>query len=372
LKEITLKPALAMASVLNRSALTRIPSTFTLGEAVGAITEDLVRKAGGSKTQIEKAVQRQLKSLRARRVDLSSPVKQDFLLMIDQEEFEKLASKINRTQNFAELLEKRGKLGRMHLPFVKEQQAANFAALHGTAKLVTPAEHRAATLERWRVSVDNIAPPMKAGGLPALCAAVQVWMVTDSWKTLKTVTPETALVTYGRFASGVAGVLGSAVEAYGAFRESILSAKLSPKVAIDNAAMIKRAGKAIGGFAGGATAIFDFMEMGGAIKAGQNGMASLYFISGLTGSASFFIFFIGSREALKQTAIRLGAGFLLGGPIAWALLIISVGVSLAIIINKDDPLQEWLGKTPFGKRDDGFNSLEDQLKAMTELSSTTQ
>lgn len=207
------------------------------------------------------------------------------------------------------------------------QEQAKWIARQNT---FSPATLDALNLERWRqvVTVD-----VRMGAIGALLQAASLFKLFGDQK--KALTNE-KFDASNRLALGLVSLAATVGDTVGTFINMKAVQAMGTSVGVTRGVYLAWGGKAIGMGASIIMAGFDARKFGESKAEGQEGMMWLY------GSSA--VFGVTLSVAMLCTSLLGGAAI----PIIGVLIVIVIVISIAIEYNKDDPLQDWLERCPWG------------------------
>lgn len=150
-----------------------------------------------------------------------------------------------------------------------------------------------------------------------------------------------------RLVAGMAALTATTGEIVGNMWRGALALRSSTTIASTAPAKLLLVARYLGIAAGVTVAVFDGIQGYKAFHEGQRGLALLYIGAALSG--------LGLTLALayaSSLSVLLGAAFI---PVLGILFLIVVGIGIIIEYVKDNPIQEWLKRCPWGKlKDDRY------------------
>jgi hypothetical protein len=185
-------------------------------------------------------------------------------------------------------------------------------------------------LNRWRSVINS---DVRLGIVTGILQAVSLSkLMADQEKSLSN---EKSDVTR-RYYAGLATVAGTTMEIIGNIlaQRTLLGLRFGQGIASTSAAVLKAVGKGAGFLAGLYSAGLDVVKAAEAATEKQAGLAWLY-----AGSALF---------TFGVTAAMLFTTSLAALPVIGILVVILIGINLLIEHNKDNPVQDWLERCPWG------------------------
>jgi hypothetical protein len=187
-------------------------------------------------------------------------------------------------------------------------------------------------LNRWRSVIDR---DVRLGIVTGILQAVSLSkLMTDQEKSLSNEKSDATR----RYYAGLATVSATTMEIIGNVlaKRALLGLRFGQGIAATSASVLKLVGKGAGFLAGLYSAGLDVLKAADAATEKQAGLAWLY-----AGSA---LLTVGVTAAMLGASL-LGAAAL---PVIGILVVILIGVSFLIEYNKDNPVQDWLERCPWG------------------------
>lgn len=218
--------------------------------------------------------------------------------------------------------------------------------LAGSLKKIEEVE--SLNLHRWRSVInENVRSGMVTGILQALSLTK---LFADEEKSLKH-DKKDAL---GRLHAGVAAIVGTTAEAIShALAGRALRLRFGQGLAINPATFLKWSGRVVGLAGGLYVAVLDVDKAKEARRDGNKGLAVLYYSSAAVGAGLSVALF--ATQWLAALAV----------PIVGVLVLLIVGIGIWIEYIKDNPVQDWLERCPWGifseQRYADLATLQDQL-----------
>lgn len=265
------------------------------------LVKELLQRSGGivGKNQLRKAVAVELRRAQINGTPMTGSVRRRWLVPIDQEMINNLPNNLTR-----------------------QQQAARLARSTTTVEAM-----EAVSQEQWRRVLH------RSLGQGAITCILQVAILTklyaDEGKSLSHNKTDAVVRRYAGIVSiavTMSEVLSKCLTARSGFGLS-LGQGIGPSLA-----QVSKHAARVGGIATGIlVAALDLIKFTEARAEGQYGLAWLYVGSAITG-----------------IALSLAIVFSLAIPIIGALIALSISIGLLIEYIKDDPIQDWLERCPWG------------------------
>ena len=294
----------------------------TKGEFRAHLIRQLLQASGQdiSKRQMKRAVIAELKRQGIQGVSLEGNTAKRWVLVADKAMIERMPSGLS------------------------PQARADWLA----QSLKTIEEVEALNLHRWRTVINaDVRSGLVAGILQALSLTK---LFADEEKSMTHDKKDAA----GRLHAGIAAIVGTTSEAIShalAGRASIL--QFGQGLATNVATVLKWSGRAVGLVGGLYVAVLDVNKASEARRDGNKGLAVLYYSSAAVG-ASLSVALI-ATQWLAALAV----------PIVGVLVLLLVGIGIWIEYVKDNPVQDWLERCPWGifsgERYADLATLQDQL-----------
>ena len=203
-------------------------------------------------------------------------------------------------------------------------------------------------LHRWRTVINaDVRSGLVAGIFQALSLTK---LLADEEKSLNHDRNDAV----GRLNAGIAAIVGTTTEAISfALAGRASSLQFGQGLATMSATVLKWSGRAVGLVGGLYVAVLDVNKASEARRDGNKGLAVLYYSSAAVGA--------GLSVALIATQWLA----VLALPIIGALVLLLVGIGIWIEYVKDNPVQDWLERCPWGmlpaERYADLATLQDQL-----------
>lgn len=203
-------------------------------------------------------------------------------------------------------------------------------------------------LHRWRTVINaDVRSGLVTGLFQALSLAK---LFSDEERSLKHDKQDAG----GRLNAGIAAIVGTTTEAISyALAGRATSLQFGQGLATMSATVLKWSGRAVGLVGGLYVAVLDVNKASEARRDGRKGLAVLYYSSAVVGASLSF--------ALIATSWLTA----LAVPIIGVLVLLLVGIGIWIEYLKDNPVQDWLERCPWGirasERYADLATLQDQL-----------
>ena len=203
-------------------------------------------------------------------------------------------------------------------------------------------------LHRWRTVINS---DVRSGLVTGIFQALNLAkLFADEEKSLMNDKEDSVR----RLHAGVAALVGTTSEAIGhALAGRALSLRFGQGFATNAATGLKWAGRTVGLAGGLFVAVLDVRMAGEARREGSKGLAVLYYSSAAVGAGLSVALF--ATQWLAALAV----------PIIGVLVLLIVGIGIWIEYVKDNPLQDWLERCPWGineaERYADLATLQDQL-----------
>ncbi|WP_307188096.1 T6SS effector BTH_I2691 family protein [Massilia niastensis] len=275
------------------------------------VVKELIRISGqplGEK-KMKKAVAAELRRLEIKGVSLEGTTKRRWALLADKDAIARIASNLSEEQHVAQLV----------------QSTRTVEAID------------ALNLGRWRSVINqNLGCGIVAGILQTVSLTK---LIADEKKSLAN---EKLDATSRRYA-GVAALAGTLSEVVGnaLAARAELGMRFGQGVALNTASFLRISGRAGGIFAGILVAGLDALKIREAMSESQPGLAWLYGASAIVG--------IGLTAALVNLAASAAFLGVATIPVIGILVILLIGIGICIEFVKDNPVQDWLERCPWGK-----------------------
>jgi len=203
------------------------------------------------------------------------------------------------------------------------------------ATILTEADHRTLTRQRWRSVLPHGSP---VGAITAVLQLVALGKLAEDLD--KSMIHERAN-NRNRFITGVAGMVGMVSEYFGIWMERAASVGSRLGIRFNNAVgfSLRLGGKALGFAAGAVMALLDLYSGINELREGNAAIGWLY-----VGSAAVSLVAIAAFSSIGPLlfgAAATGVGIV--------LVIIVIVIAVLIEIFKDNKVQDWLERSVFGK-----------------------
>jgi hypothetical protein len=273
-----------------------------------------------SKSQLKRAVSAELDRQRIQGVELEGDTRKRWVLVADKATIERMP------------------------PGLTPQARADWLA----RSLKTIEDVESLNLQRWRAVINS---EFRSGLITGIFQAVSLTkLFADEEKSLKN-DKQDAL---GRLHVGIAALAGTTSEAIShALAGRALSLRFGQGLATDAATVLKWSGRTVGLVGGLFVAVLDVNKAVEARREGNKGLAILYYSSAAVGAGLSVALF--ATQWLAALAV----------PIIGVLVLLIVGIGIWIEYVKDNPVQDWLERCPWGvieaERYPNLATLQDQL-----------
>ncbi|QOY95472.1 hypothetical protein IM543_06310 [Massilia sp. UMI-21] len=255
-----------------------------------------------SEPQMKRAVKAELKRLQIHGVRLEGEAKKKWIVVADKDLIKSMPANLT-----------------------PQEQANWIAKSMGTVEALENTN-----LVRWRSVVNANAPKV-------VMAIVQLICFTKVWEDEKKSLSNEKKDAVGRLHAGIAAMLSTSAEIIGGVMKSRAGLGLRFGQGIAKAGGVFHLGGKVGGICAGLyLAVLDGFKAYGALSENQVGLAWLYGASSAIG--------IGLALALSFPAI-LGVAAI---PVIGFLFVLAIVVGLLIDRIKDNPIQDWLERCPWG------------------------
>ena len=273
-----------------------------------------------SQKQMKRAVKAELERQRIQGVSLEGDTAKRWVLVADKAMIERMPSGLT------------------------PQGRANWLA----QSLKTIEDVESLNLHRWRTVINS---DVRSGLVTGIFQALSLTkLFADEEKSLMNDKEDSIR----RLHAGVAALVGTTSEAIGhALAGRALSLRFGQGFATNAATGLKWAGRTVGLAGGLFVAVLDVRKAGEARREGSKGLAVLYYSSAAVGAGLSVALF--ATQWLAALAV----------PIIGVLVLLIVGIGIWIEYVKDNPLQDWLERCPWGineaERYADLATLQDQL-----------
>lgn len=299
--------------------------TGSRGQFRAHLVRQLLRKSGQSisSAQMRRAVNAELKRLRIHGVPLEGTTTKRWMVIADEEMIARMPSGLS------------------------PQKRAEWLA--GCLKRVEDLD--GLNLERWRVVINE---KVRSGVVAAILEAICLTKLYDDEKNSLSNNKSDAA---GRVYAGLGTIAATTSEALGnAVAGRATTLRFGQGLATATAGFLKLMGIAGGLAVGLYVAFLDYKTGMEEMQEGNKGMGILYFSSAIVGGMLAF--------AMVASSIGWLAGAALF-PIIGLLVLAVITIALLIEFLKDNPIQDWLERCPWGKltsqRYSDLKTLQDQL-----------
>jgi len=277
-----------------------------------------LNKGKPSANQVQMATAAEMKRLEVHGVPMEGTHQQRFLLMVDPEEAKAMPKGL------------------------KPKAQAEWLA----QSIRTPEEVEALNLAKWQSKLKNgwgKGAPMIFGAVAGICQFLSMSKLSADLEKGTSFEKTENQWRHGASVGALAGTVGELLGEVIEKRASTFSAQAASQG-------IKFAGKALGFVAGLVMAGVDWYKYSEAKGHQEYGLAAAYFISAGLGAGATICFFLATFFAWM-------------GPIGWALVILSIGITVLIEYIKDSKFQEWLNRSCWGtlREKEGYRSMDSEM-----------
>jgi hypothetical protein len=294
----------------------------TKGQFRAHLIKELLRTSGQdiSKGQMKRAVIAELKRQQIQGVSLEGSGAKRWVLVADKAMIDRMP------------------------PGLSPQARADWLA----RSLKTIEEVEALNLQRWRTVVNA---DVRSGFVTGILQALSLVKLFADEENSLTHDKKDAL---GRLHAGIAAIVGTTAEAIShALKGRSLSLRFGQGLANNAATVLKWSGRVVGLVGGLYVAVLDIHKAREARREGNKGLAVLYYSSAVIGAT------LSAALIATQWLVALAV------PIIGVLVLLLVGIGIWIEYVKDNPLQDWLERCPWGifnnERYADLATLQDQL-----------
>lgn len=278
--------------------------TGTKGQFRAQLVKELLRTSGQdiSKSKMQRAVKAELHRQQIHGVTLEGSASKRWILVADKAMIERMPSGLS------------------------PQERANWLA--SSLKKIEDVE--ALNLHRWRTVVNS---DVRSGIVSGIFQALSLTkLFADEEKSLNHDKRDAV----GRLHAGIAALVGTTTEAIShALAGRALSLRFAQGFAAHSATFLKWSGRLVGLAGGLYVAYFDIEKAKEARQEGKKGLSVLYYSSASIGAGLSVVLFASQWIALAV-------------PIIGVLVLLIVGIGIWIEYLKDNPVQDWLERCPWG------------------------
>jgi hypothetical protein len=315
--------AAVLLGLISGHPLVKIKMKGTRKDFRAYLAREMLRASGQSipEKTLKRAIERELSRERVQGVRLERTHQMEWIVVVDRRTFTQIP------------------------PNLTDVEAAQWLA--SGVRNVTSLEQ--ANLGRWRAFINSDL----RGGIVAAC--IQIWCLTklteDQEKSLANDRTDASARRY----SAMVAIAGTSTEAIGNALKGVATIRLryGQGLALSGARYLSLLGRTVGMVAGLVVAYLDVKKFREARAEQQPGLAWLYGASAVAG---------GSLTIAITAASLLGS---LALPVTFVLLLVVIVVGVVIEYVKDNPLQDWLERCPWGifesKRYPDYETQQDQF-----------